>query len=595
MRRAFLVVLLVLTTLPLMAQIPGWARFSRMRLPGQIVRDPNGVVHIRAFTDYDLAFLNGWVHAEDRLFQMDENRRTANGTLAELLGTAVLPQDIQLRTLGLSRAAVLSSLEYPPRVMELLEAYAAGVNGWIATHPLPPEYAAIEVTRIPPWTSLDTISVAKLLAFGLSFELDVDNTVALLTYQGAGAQLGFNGTALFFEDLFRSQPFNPASTVPDASSPSGTGSAMAVSTNEVEHEQWKENAAAAISPEHLELARNYIADLKEIPFFQRFLDPELRGASNEWAIAPRHSATGNSLSANDPHLALRMPATFYPIGLSGATIHAAGMGFPGVPFVVQGHTPRIAWGSTVNPLDVTDAYTEQVVPNTASSAGLGTMYKGVNEPLAAIPQTFRANNPANGTPDDVAVIPSSATVPAATLIVSRRNAPIVSLNFATGAAVSVQWIGHSPTREIETFLIWNQAKNLDDFRNGLQFFDVGSQNFIYNDVDGNIAYFTSGEMPLREDLQANTVTGTPPFILRNGAGGGNDWLRLTGPRPAGQSSPYQILPASEMPNVVNPASGIIINANNDPAGTTLDNNVLNQLRPGGGIYYLAPGYAGFRA
>src|SRR5688572_1544677 len=167
MRRALLSLLLVFLCLPLAAQT--FVRRPGMQLPGSITRDANGIPHIRAFTDNDAAFLNGWVHAEDRLFQMDENRRTANGTLAELLGTAVLPQDIQLRTLGLSRAAVLSSLEYPPRVMELLEAYAAGVNGWIATHPLPPEYAAIEVTRIPPWTSLDTISVAKLLAFGLSF------------------------------------------------------------------------------------------------------------------------------------------------------------------------------------------------------------------------------------------------------------------------------------------------------------------------------------------------------------------------------------------------------------------------------------------
>lgn len=588
MRRALLVVLLVLTALPLAAQ--SWVRHPGMRLPGNVARDTNGVAHIRAFTDFDVAFLNGWVHAEDRLFQMDENRRTANGTLAELLGASALPQDIQLRTLGLSRAAVLSSLEYPPRVMELLNAYAAGVNAWVASHPLPPEYARLEITNFAPWTALDTISVAKLLSFGLSFDLDIENTVALLTYQGAGAQLGFNGSTLFFEDLFRSQPFYPASTVPDSSAPT-TGNAT-ISVNAID--AWKENAAATISPAHAEVARQYLADLKEIPFFDRFLDPEQRGASNEWAIAPRHSATGNTLMANDPHLALRMPATFYPIGLSGVRINAAGMGFPGVPFVVQGNTRHIAWGSTVNPMDVTDAYTETVVPDATAPAGLSAMFNGVKEPLAVIPQAFLVNNPANGTANDVTPVPPSASVPAGTLIVSRRNAPIVSLNLATGAAVSVQWIGHAPTREIETFLLWNEAKNLDDFRNGLQFFDVGSQNFMYNDVDGNIAYFTSGEMPLREDLQANTVTGAPPFILRNGSVSGNDWLRVT-TRPAGQASPYQILPASEMPFAINPANGWIVNANNDPIGNTLDNNALNQLRPGGGIFYLSPGYAGFRA
>jgi penicillin amidase len=564
-----------------------------MRLAGQITRDAQGIAHIRALTDYDAVYLNGWVHAQDRLFQMDENRRTASGTLAELVGQAALPNDVQLRTLGLRRAALLSQVEYSPRVAELLEAYAAGVNAYVAANGLPQEYAGLEITKWEPWTALDTIAVAKLLAFGLSFELDVDATVALLTYQAAGQQLGINGTALFFEDLFRSKPFDPASTVPDAQKGSATN--VRADSNSDETDRWRAIAEATsqIDRNAVAEAKRWVDQLREIPFFARILDPEQRGASNEWAIARALSATGNSMIANDPHLALRMPSTFYPVGIAGQRINAVGMGFPGVPLVVQGHTPRIAWGSTVNPLDVTDAYSEQVVPDATSTSGFSSMYKGVREPLTPIPQVFQFNNVGNGTPNDLTVA-SGPTIPAATLIVGRRNAPIVSLNFATGAAVSVQWIGHGPTREIETFLLWNEARNLDEFRTGLQFFDVGSQNWIYTDVDGNIAYFTSGEMPLREDLQAGTVAGVPPFLIRNGAAGGNDWLRVT-TRPGGQASPYQILPASEMPQIVNPPGGWIVNANNDPAGTTLDNNPLNQLRPGGGIYYLNAGYSGFRA
>jgi penicillin G amidase len=592
MRRAWVLPLFFLfVTLPLLAQ-SAWVRHPGMRLPGQIARDAQGIAHIRAFTDFDVVYLNGWVHAQDRLFHMDENRRTASGTLAELLGPAALPSDIQLRTLGLRRAATLSQIEYPARVAELLEAYAAGVNAYASTHALPPEYGALEITKFEPWTALDSIAVAKLLAFGLSFDLDIDPTIALLTYQGAGQQLGFNGQILFFEDLFRAQPFDPASTVPDATKGTArTVDIQSVSTEQVE--RWR-TEAAQLDPNAVALAKKYLDDLRQIPFFERLLDPENRGASNEWAIAGKLTTSGRSMIANDPHLALRMPSTFYPIGLSGARIHAVGMGFPGVPLVIQGHTPRIAWGSTVNPLDVTDAYQEQVVPDATSSSGFSSMYKGAREALVPIPQTFRANNPANGTPDDVAVVPSSATVPAATLIVARRNAPIVSLDFATGAAVSVQWIGHGPTREVETFLAWNQANNLDDFRAGLQFFDVGSQNWIYTDVDGNIAYFTSGEMPIREDLQAGAVAGLPPFFLRNGSAGGNDWIRVT-TRAPGQASSYAILAQSEMPSIVNPSGGSIVNANNDPAGTTLDNNPLNQLRAGGGIFYLSPGYAGSRA
>ncbi|HYI08835.1 MAG TPA: penicillin acylase family protein [Thermoanaerobaculia bacterium] len=592
MRRASLTLVLLLLTLSAGAQT--WVRHPGMRLPGQINRDTNGIAHIRAFTDYDAVFLNGWVHAQDRLFQMDENRRTASGTLAELLGAAALPNDVQLRTLGLRRAASLSQAEYPARVGELLEAYAAGVNAWVAANPLPPEYAAVEITQFEPWTALDSIAVAKLLAFGLSFDLDVENTVALLTYRAAGQQLGIDGTTLFFEDLFRSKPFDPASTVPDATAASKRVAAQAGTRGS--QERWGNIAEAAgkLDPAAVEAAKQYLEELRQIPFFQKLLDPELRGASNEWAIAGSLTTTGNPMIANDPHLALRMPSTFYPIGLSAARIHAVGVGFPGVPLVVQGHTPRIAWGSTVNPMDVTDAYTEQIVPDATGPAGLSSLYKGVREPLLPITQTFRANNPGNGTPNDLSVVPPVGSIPPATLIVTRRNAPIVSLNLATGAGVSVQWVGHGPTREIETFLIWNEAQNLDDFRRGLQFFDVGSQNWIYTDVDGNIGYFTSGEMPIREDLQAGTVTGLPPFFLRDGAGGGNDWIRIA-TRPPGQASPYQILSAAEMPQVLNPARGWIVNANNDPAGTTLDNNPLNQLRAGGGIFYLSPSYSGFRA
>ena len=593
MRRVLVSLLLIVVALPVFAQ--EWVRRPGMQLPGQITRDANGVAHIRAFTDRDLAFLNGWMHAEDRLFQMDENRRTASGTLAELVGTAALSTDVQLRTLGLRRAASLSQLEYPPRVMQLLEAYAAGVNAWVAANPLPPEYAALEITQFERWTSLDSIAVAKLLAFGLSFDLDVDPTVALLTYRQAGQVLGINGTALFFEDLFRSEPFDPASTVPDATA-SAIGGLTKTGRRALAPADLKsiDEAAAAIDHETVALLKQYLDDLRKVPFFRSILDPERRGASNEWAIAGDLTTTGNPMIANDPHLALRMPATFYPIGLSGARIHAVGMGFPGVPLVVQGHTPWIAWGSTVNPMDVTDAYREQVVPDSTSPSGFASMFNGQREALAPIPQVFRANNPRNGTPDDLSVVPPSASVPPATLIVSRRNAPIVSLNTATGAAVSVQYIGHGPTREIETLLIWNEGRNLDDFRRGLEFFDVGSQNWIYTDVEGNIAYFTSGEMPIRADLQAGSVEGLPPFFLRDGTTGANDWIRITS-RPANQASPYQILPASEMPHVINPPSGWIVNANNDPAGTTLDNNPLNQLRPGGGIYYLNPGYSGFRA
>jgi penicillin amidase len=154
-----------------------------------------------------------------------------------------------------------------------------------------------------------------------------------------------------------------------------------------------------------------------------------------------------------------------------------------------------------------------------------------------------------------------------------------------GQVLSVQYAGFSGTRELDTFRLLNHARNLDEFRTALQHFDVGSQNFIYGDIDGNIGYFTTGEVPLREDLQAGTVNGAPPWFVRNGQGG-NEWLRDPNPDQYNGTG-YQSLPFSELPQTVNPKNGWVVNANNDTSGATLDNNPLNQLRPGGqGIYFL---------
>lgn len=185
-------------------------------------------------------------------------------------------------------------------------------------------------------------------------------------------------------------------------------------------------------------------------------------------------------------------------------------------------------------------------------------------------------------------------MPAATLIVPRRNnGPILSLDRTNGVALSVQYTGFSPTRELDAARLFDQAKDLGDFEQAITYFDVGSQNWAYADVDGHIAYFTSAEMPLREDLQAGRVQGNPPYFLRDGTGG-NEWLPAIHHYP-GQALPYEILPPAEMPHVIDPPAGFFVNANNDPAGTTLDNDPLNQFRPDGGIYYLNVGYDGFRA
>jgi Protein related to penicillin acylase len=307
--------------------------------------------------------------------------------------------------------------------------------------------------------------------------------------------VGFDGTALAFEDLFRSAPFDPASTVPNASESAVNSASIVSSSRSYDKAGW----AASIQTTELHqatlaLGRQYLSKIRDLPIFQRILDRQKRSGSNEWAVS--------------------------------------------------------------------------------------------------------------GVLDDLSVVPPDGAIPAFTLIVPRRNnGPILELDLTKGIALSVQYTGFSATCELDTFRIWNKARGLNDFRRGLRFFDFGSVNWAYSDVHGNIAYFTSGEMPVREDLQAGTVNGLPPFFIRNGTGG-NKWLPVQNPQP-NQAVPFEILPSAEMPHIINPPAGFFVNANNDPLGITLDNDPLNQCRsgsikvkecqPGDAIYYLNPGYVSFRA
>ncbi len=564
------------------AHHPSGGGGESLRGPDQkitIKRDAQGVPHIRAHTERDAYYAVGWLHAQDRLFQMDSTRRQASGTLAELLGTGALASDGQLRVLGLRRAAQRSLDALSDDAREILDAYSAGVNAWIAANPLPSEYTALELTKakVPAWTPLDSAAVNKLLAFGLSFGLDdIANTQKLIAYQTAGATLGFNGAALFSQDVMRSEPFeHAASILPGEMS-------RPVKDHGRPDWSWPRHHDDEVGDAAAKALRQ--ADEAGIP-----TAPSDKG-SNVWVVSGAKSASGRPIIANDPHLSLGSPSTFYEAAIDvngrGRGLTLYGVTFPGAPTVVQGTNGHVSWGSTVNPTDVTDVYQEQLT--LAGGVPVATTYKGNQEPTQIIPETFRANQPGNGTPDDVGVIPPAAGVPAASIVVPRRNnGPIISVTGTTG--LSVQYTGFSATRELDFFRRLSRADDVGEAIDAQRYFDVGAQNWMYADDRGNIGYKTSAEIPLREDLQAGTVAGLPPYFIRNGTGG-NEWI--PDPSPAeDQALDYEILPFDEMDGLVNPKRGWIANANNDPTGQTFDNDPLNELRPGGGIRYLTPGHS----
>jgi penicillin amidase len=560
-----------------------------LRAPGNITYDSNGVPTITAANDEDAAWLMGYAHARDRFWQMDTLRRTGSGTLAELVGPPALANDVQLRTLGLRRAAWASWARTPDLLKAQLKSYSEGVNSWLAQNPLPIEYAGLQLTSADPWSPVDSLVIGKLLAFQLSFDDETGFTLRAGAYQQAGAAAGFNGAALFFEDTHRSAPPDDRISIP------GFLSVSKVDENDVALKD-----LPLPNSNQLTMLQRYVESISDNPVLARQLNRrEDRAGSNWWMVGGQHTETGRAMLANDPHLGLDTPVLFHEGHVISTDprypepMNSVGSVAPGTPWPLLGCTPQFCWGLTTNSLDVTDAFFESFVLNTYGLPTHTRHSTGI-EPVLWVFQSFFANNTGDGVADSVARVNSIGyTNGGVTVIIPRRNnGPVVSIDTVNAAGISFQYAGWGATQELEAFRRVNRATSLSEFREALSFFDVGSQNFAYVDRGGTIAYFTTAEMPIREDLQNNTVAGSPPYLVRNGFGG-NEWLQRTNVYP-NQSLPYEILSPEEMPFTINPAQGYIANANNDPVGTTLDNNPLNQLRAGGGILYYAPGHSAYR-
>jgi penicillin G amidase len=344
--------------------------------------------------------------------------------------------------------------------------------------------------------------------------------------------------------------------------------------------------------------------------------------SNEWGVTAAAAYGGVPIIANDPHLSLGTPSEFYENHLvvaddpESGPMNVSGVTFPGVPFVILGQNEHVTWGATTNPMDVTDLFRDRLVRGRTEcldDAGRRQTYciesAGALHPVVLeVVAPYMVNTPDDGELDNLVDGGVSLADPGAISfsVPWRSFGPIVDVEdtdiFFGGAVtetnvLTLQYTGFHPTGEVRTFQIWNRAANLADFRAGLDQFDAGGQNWAYADAQGNLGYFSSAELPLRADLEAGAVVGLPPFMVRDGQSGANNWI----PDPAhalGQAVPFAILPYAEMPQTLNPPNGFFANANNDPAGTSLDNDPLNQRRltNPNAIYYLSGGYdEGLRA
>lgn len=572
-----------------------------------LLEDEQGVAHGVVGSERDAYYLLGFLHARDRFFQMDFLRHVFEGKLTEIVGQAALRSDAQYRSFDLRRAAQESYALYSPEVRRLMDAYAAGVNAARAHFPVPLEYQLLELTgsTLRPWEPSDGALMLKALTTTAWLDLsDIDLSIAASAFVEAGNRHGFDGESLFFEDVYRLAPIEPVSTVP-ASGGGGETSGIEGKADTVRGGSGG-RALDYFSGEHLQLARELRAQLER----NRWLEGTLRGSatgqgSNWWLLDGSHTRSGAPLLANDPHQFLSIPPLIYPVhiiidrGQGFETLYGAT--FAGIPAVVSGCNEKICWGATNNSLDLTDTFAERVLVDPESGRPTHTVFRSQPEPVEVLVHSYRANVLGDGVADNLVDLDVSREDGGESYKVPRRNGGPLMVSGppvdGEAAGLSIQWTGWSANRDFEAYVHLHRAKNFDSFKRALSYADGFSFNMAYADVRGNIGYLVTGELPLRQDLQElERVDGTPPFLIRDGTGESlHEWMPPDQRNDPFRSLPFAVLPQDEMPQALNPSSGILISSNNDPIGATTDNDAFNEMRRTGGVLYLNRSFVSLRA
>jgi penicillin amidase len=507
-------------------QMDGDIQLSGLNEPVEIYRDPLGVPHIYASNQHDLFFAQGFVHAQDRFYQMDFWRHIGSGRLSEMFGDAQLEKDQFLRTMGWARVARQELDKMEPEELALLQDYADGVNAYLAEHQgsaLSLEYAVLKLInadyQIEPWEPLNSLTWAKVMAYDLGGNMESEIYRARLLKSFSPQQA---------HELLPDYPQDHPYIVPQPNTAAFEPQATLPQAN------WFENPAIAAL---LENSAQQIAQMQPI------LGPTGAGiGSNNWVIAGERTSTGQPFLANDPHLGEQMPSIWYEIGLHctpkgpDCPYEVSGFSFAGNPGVIIGHNDRIAWGVTNVGPDVQDLFIEKINPEN--------------------PNQYEVN----GQWIDMQLVQESIQVagadPVPLTVRYTRHGPLVSdvsfedfgeqagIDLPEHYALALRWTALEPGTLQKAILGIDQAQNWQDFRQAAALFNVPAQNLVYADVDGNIGYQMPGSIPIRAGGD-----GSLP------APGWNDDYAWTG-----------YIPFEELPFAFNPPQGYIATANNAVVG-----------------------------
>jgi penicillin amidase len=517
-------------------QIDGELQIAGLDNTVDVYRDNMGIPHIYATTMHDLFMAQGYVHAQDRFWQMDFWRHVGSGRLSEMFGESQVDTDKFLRTLGWRQTAEQEYAMLGAESRAILDDYAAGVNAYIQnrepvelsleylilTGVLNPDY------EIEPWTPIHSLTWGKGMAWDLGGNMDNEIERAILLKTLTPAQVG---------ELFPPYPQDHPVIVPIIGEGEGSASAQQMDVT---------SGYAEIPAEGL------LALQSNIDLLESVLGPRSDGiGSNSWAVSGKLTTTGKPLFANDMHLAKRMPSIWYQNSLhclpktETCTLEVTGFSFVSVPGVVAGHNDQIAWGFTNVGPDVMDLYIERVNPDNPNQYEVNgewvefetrteTIEVGGGEPVEITVRITRHGPVVSDTygslkdevdPDDPEAVPFKEEA---------------GIDLPENYVISLAWTALQPSTPFEAIWGFNNAQNWEQFRESARMFHVPAQNILYADMDGNIGYQMPGDIPIRANGD-----GTLPVP------GWTDEYDWTG-----------FIPFEELPYAFNPDSGYIVTANN---------------------------------
>lgn len=400
-------------------------------------RDSAGVPHVWAPSQEDMLFAQGYLHAQERLWQMELFRRVGEGRLSEVFGEAMIDADKLFRTLGIWQAAAANAQLLDAEQRRLLERYVAGVNHWIEQHdgPLPPEFVTL---RIQPerWTLQHSLAIEKIMAWDLTIYESAANLTNAIRRVGA-------------ERARYLYPTDPP---------------------------WGTTIIEAPEVPRLPAAATALLDALSVT-----------RASNAWVIGGTRTRSGKPILANDMHLMLRQPGVWYLMALHAPNIDVVGMTIPGVPHVIAGHTKAVAWGFTNVMMDDIDLFVERVDPRDAGRY----LTPAGSQPFETRNESLRVKG------RDSALAFTVRSTRHGAVLSDLDNRLGAGTAATQRAVIAVRWAALDTSRSFRAFHALNQARHAQDVTHALRDFNNPHQNVVYADTAGNFGYQMAGRVPVR--------------------------------------------------------------------------------------------------